>query len=76
MTTETIDRPCGDADVLALPLSHGGHSGGGYFNGECCLVEKSNRIAFCIPEFRERYGAPLLALLAGAAPEAAAQLLA
>jgi hypothetical protein len=49
--------PCGDADVLALPLMSGGHSEDG-FNGECCLVEKSNLIASCIPAFREKYGAP------------------
>jgi hypothetical protein len=50
--------PCGDADVLALPLKNGGHSDDGEgFTGECCLVEKSNLIASCIPAFREKYGA-------------------
>jgi hypothetical protein len=52
----TIETGCGDADVLALPLCTGSH--GHAFDGEVCLVEKSNRIAFCIPEFRERFGAP------------------
>jgi hypothetical protein len=55
-TTDTTDSPCGDSDVLALPLSAGSH--GHEFHGEFCLVEKSNRLAFCIPEFRERFGAP------------------
>jgi hypothetical protein len=56
MTPDTIDSPCGDSDVLALPLSAGAH--GREFHGEFCLVEKSNRLAFCIPAFRERFGAP------------------
>jgi hypothetical protein len=56
MTPDTIDSPCGDSDVLALPLSAGAH--GREFHGEFCLVEKSNRLAFCIPAFREQFGAP------------------
>jgi hypothetical protein len=56
LTTDTTDSPCGDSDILALPLSAGAH--GSEFHGETCLVEKSNRIAFCIPAFREQFGAP------------------
>jgi hypothetical protein len=61
MATTTFDpTDCGksESEVLALPLKSGGHSGGGEFRGECCLVEKSNRLAFCIPAFREEFGAP------------------
>lgn len=56
MTTPMTENGCGDADVLALCLTNGSH--GDRFQGETCLVEKANRIAFCIPEFRERFGAP------------------
>jgi hypothetical protein len=56
MTPDTTDSPCGDSDILALPLSAGSH--GREFHGESCLVEKSNRLAFCIPAFREQFGAP------------------
>jgi hypothetical protein len=56
LTTDTTESPCGDSDILALPLSAGAH--GSEFHGETCLVEKSNRIAFCIPAFREQFGAP------------------
>ena len=56
--TETMEHPCGDTDVLALSLTTGAH--GHSFQGEVCLVEKANRIAYCIPEFRERFGAPEL----------------
>ena len=31
---------------------------GGGFNGECCLVELSNRAAACVPYYRKKYGAP------------------
>jgi hypothetical protein len=56
MTAPTV-ADCGksEAELLALPLAHGSH--GNHFDGECCLVEKSNRIATCIPAFCERYGA-------------------
>jgi hypothetical protein len=57
MTTDTLDTlDCGktESELLALPLCSGSH--GHQFDGEVCLVEKSNRIATCIPAFRERFG--------------------
>ena len=53
--TTTADCGKSEAELLALPLSSGSH--GSHFGGECCLVEKANRIATCVPAFRERYGA-------------------
>lgn len=57
MSTDPLTADCGrsEAELLALPLRHGSH--GRTFVGECCLFEKANRIASCIPAFRERYGA-------------------
>ena|SRR5207244_4211391 len=55
MTTELLDCGKSESELLALPLIHGSH--GDHFDGECCLVEKANRIASCVPAFRERYGA-------------------
>jgi hypothetical protein len=55
MTTDTLDCGKTESELLALPLMKGAH--GRHFDGECCLVEKSNRIASCVPAFKERFGA-------------------
>ncbi len=54
MSTDLLDCGKSEAELLALPLKSGNHPGD--FHGECCLVEKANRIATCVPAFRERYG--------------------
>jgi hypothetical protein len=56
--TPDTTTDCGETEsqLLALPLKHGSH--GEQFHGECCLVEKSNRLAYCVPIFGKRYGKP------------------
>lgn len=49
---------CDDFHLDAIVLLTGSHSNDdGTYDGECCLVEASNRVAACVPEYRDRFGA-------------------
>ena len=55
MKNPTTDADCGGFNLSALVLKHGKH--GTTYHGECCVIEASNRVAACIPEFRDRFRA-------------------
>ncbi len=44
--------PCDEIETL--PLSRGGH--GSVFTGQCCIMEKANRLTVCRPDLGKKFG--------------------